>query len=110
MKCACGSGSHIFKRIFSSTIMASTLNDEPGLTFTYFTARPICVSYAFIWGKLLERQIFPKLMGLTKHLQACGMKIGITHRYNCFKLLRISLAYSMKLRFPESIRGIFDYS
>ena len=29
------------------------INDDPGLTLTYFTARSNWVSYAFEWGKLL---------------------------------------------------------
>ena len=32
-------------------------NDDPGLTLTYFMARSNLVSYAFIWGKLLESHL-----------------------------------------------------
>ena len=32
-------------------------NDDPRLTLTYFTARSNFVSYAFIWGKLLESHL-----------------------------------------------------
>ena len=32
-------------------------NDEPRLTMTYFTAMSNLVSYAFIWGKLLESNL-----------------------------------------------------
>ena len=32
-------------------------NDDPWLTLTYFTARSNLVSYAFIWGKLLESHL-----------------------------------------------------
>ena len=32
-------------------------NDDPRLTMTYFTARSNLVSYAFIWGKLLESHL-----------------------------------------------------
>ena len=32
-------------------------NDDPRLTLTYFTARSNVVSYAFIWGKLLESHL-----------------------------------------------------
>ena len=32
-------------------------NDDPRLTLTYFTARSNLVSYAFIWGKLLESHL-----------------------------------------------------
>ena len=30
------------------------INHEPGMTLTYFTARPTKVAYAFEWGKLLK--------------------------------------------------------
>ena len=33
------------------------LNDDPRLTLNYFTARSNLVSYAFIWGKLLESHL-----------------------------------------------------
>ena len=32
-------------------------NDDPRLTLTYFIARSNLVSYAFIWGKLLESHL-----------------------------------------------------
>ena len=32
-------------------------NDDPRLTLTYFTARSNLVSYAYIWGKLLESHL-----------------------------------------------------
>ena len=34
---------HKFYQVYS--------NDDPGLTFTYFTARSNLVPYAFVWGK-----------------------------------------------------------
>ena len=30
------------------------INDDPGLTLTYFTARSNLVAYIFEWGKLLQ--------------------------------------------------------
>ena len=30
------------------------INDDPGLTLTYFTARSNWVAYTFEWGKLLQ--------------------------------------------------------
>ena len=36
-------------------------NDDPGLTFTYFTSRSNLVPYAFVWEKVKQR-IFQKLL------------------------------------------------
>ena len=33
------------------------VNDDPGLTLTYFTARSNWVVYMFEWGKLLQSQL-----------------------------------------------------
>ena len=31
------------------------INDDPGLTLTYFTARSNWVAYTFEWGKLFQK-------------------------------------------------------
>ena len=36
------------------------LNDDPGLTFIYFTARSNWVAYTFEWGKLLQSHLMVK--------------------------------------------------
>ena len=33
------------------------INDNPGLTLTYFTARSNWVAYTFEWGKLLQSHL-----------------------------------------------------
>ena len=33
------------------------INDDPGLTLTYFTARSNWVAYTFEWGKLLQSHL-----------------------------------------------------
>ena len=33
------------------------INDDPGLTLTYFTARSNWVTYTFEWGKLLQSHL-----------------------------------------------------
>ena len=33
------------------------INDDPGMTFTYFTARSNWVAYTFEWGKLLQSHL-----------------------------------------------------
>ena len=33
------------------------INDDPGLTLTYFMARSNLVSYTFEWGKLLQSHL-----------------------------------------------------
>ena len=33
------------------------INDDPGLTFTYFTARSNWVTYTFEWEKLLQNHL-----------------------------------------------------
>ena len=35
-------------------------NDDPRLTLNYFTARSNLVSYAFVWGELLESHLMEK--------------------------------------------------
>ena len=35
------------------------INDDPGLTLTYFTARSNWVTYTFEWGKLLQSYLKP---------------------------------------------------
>ena len=34
------------------------INDDPGLTLTYFTARSNCFAYMFEWGKLFNTKSF----------------------------------------------------
>ena len=36
------------------------INDDPGLTLTYFTARSNWVAYMFEWGKLLQSHLMGK--------------------------------------------------
>ena len=44
-------------------------NDDPGLTLTYFTARPNLVPYAFIWEK-------GKTMDFSETIVVCDIKVG----------------------------------
>ena len=37
------------------------INDDPGLTLIYFTARSNWVAYKFEWGKLLQSHLWGKL-------------------------------------------------
>ena len=36
------------------------INDDPGLTLTYFTARSNLVAYTFEWGKVLQTHLMGK--------------------------------------------------
>ena len=36
------------------------INDDPGLTLTYFTARSNWVDYTFEWGKLIQNHLIGK--------------------------------------------------
>ena len=36
------------------------INDDPGLTFTYFTAMSKLVAYTFEWGKVLQSHLMGK--------------------------------------------------
>ena len=37
------------------------INDDPGLTLTYFTTKSNRVTYTFEWGKLLQSYLMGKL-------------------------------------------------
>ena len=39
------------------------INDDPGLTLTYFMARSNWVAYIFEWGKLLQSYLMGKTCG-----------------------------------------------
>ena len=44
------------------------INDDPGLTLTYFTARSNWVAYTFEWGKLLQSHLMEKTCSMTPGL------------------------------------------
>ena len=46
------------------------LNDDAGLTMTYFTARSNLIPYAFVWEK-------GKTMDFSETIVVCGVKVGI---------------------------------
>ena len=39
-----------------------SINDDPGLTFTYFTARSNLVACTFEWGKLLQSHLMEEIL------------------------------------------------
>ena len=45
------------------------LNDAPGLTLSYFTARSKLVPYAFVWEKV-------KIMDFSETIVVCDIKVG----------------------------------
>ena len=45
------------------------LNDDPGLTLTYFTARSNLVPYAFVWEK-------DKTIDFSETIVVCDIKVG----------------------------------
>ena len=38
------------------------INDDPGFTLTYFTARSNWVTYTFEWGKLLQSHLMEEIL------------------------------------------------
>ena len=38
------------------------INDDPGLTLTYFTARSNWFTYTFEWGKLLQSHLMEEIL------------------------------------------------
>ena len=44
-------------------------NDDPELTFTYFTARSNLISYAFVWEK-------GKIMDFSETIVVCDIKVS----------------------------------
>ena len=70
------------------------INDDPGLTLTYFTARSNLVAYAFEWEKLLQSHFNngKNLQQITKLQQiyvfeeiltsGCCLPLGYIHEYD----------------------------
>ena len=56
------------------------LNDDPGLTLTYFTARSNLAAYTFEWGKVLQSHLMgkPCSKGLNR-LKKCAYEKQIPH-------------------------------
>ena len=50
-------------------------NDDPGLTFIYFTARSNLVSYAFVWGKKKDKTI-----DFSESIVVYGLKLATDDR------------------------------
>ena len=49
------------------------INDDPGMTLTYFTARSNWVTYMFEWGKLLQSHLMEK---------TCSKRINVLMKNN----------------------------
>ena len=81
-------------------------NDDPRLTLTYFTARSNLVSYAFIWGKLLESHLieetyskwpeWQKIYVYIKILTPKGLSAPASGLYTCIKTWKIM--YKIRLQ------------
>ena len=52
------------------------INDDPGMTLTYFTAKSTCVAQAFEWGKLSKCD----LRGNTLCKWAKGLDIYVSYK------------------------------
>ena len=63
-------------------------NDDPRLTLTYFTARSNLVSYAFIWGKLLESHLMEETYNKWPEWQKVYVYIKILTPRGCLPLPR----------------------
>ena len=50
-------------------------NDDPGLTWTYFTARSKLVPYAFVWEK-------GKTVDFSESIVVCDVKVGKCSKLN----------------------------
>ena len=61
-------------------------NDDPRLTLTYFTARSNLVSYAFIWGKLLESHLMEETYSKWPEWQKVYVFIKILTPRGCLPL------------------------
>ena len=81
-------------------------NDDPRLTLTYFMARSNLVSYAFIWGKLLESHLIwrtlqqmtrvTKGLCLHKNSDPKGLSAPAPGLYTCIKTWNIM--YKIRLQ------------
>ena len=50
-------------------LLNNYINDDPGLTLTYFTARSNLVTEGFLWEKV-------KTMDFSETIGACDLKVG----------------------------------
>ena len=53
------------------------INDDPGLTLTYFTTRSDLVAYMFEWGKLLQSHLYEK------QIYSSGLSAPTPGQYTC---------------------------
>ena len=75
-----------------------SLNDDPGLTLTYFTARSNLVPYAFIWEK-------GKTMDFSETIIVCDIKVGRCSQPNKYmKLYEYERSRSFIDLGPRSLR------
>ena len=63
-------------------------NDDPRLTLIYFTARSNLVSYAFIWGKLLESHLMEETYSKWPEWRKVYVYIKILTPRGCLPLSR----------------------
>ena len=64
----------------SAQVLPSLLNDDPGLTLTYFVARSNLVPYAFVWEKC-------KTMDFSETIVVYDIKVGRCSQLNeCMNL------------------------
>ena len=84
-------------------------NDDPRLTLTYFTARSNLVSYAFIWGKLLESHLMEETYSKWPQWQKVYVYIKILTPRGCLPLPRgyIHVLKHEKICLKSDFKDIF---
>ena len=60
---------------YGARVLSIYLNNDPGLTLTYFTARSNLVSNAFVWKK-------GKSMDFSETIVVCDVKVGRCSKLN----------------------------
>ena len=70
-------------------------NDDPGLIFTYFTARSNLVPYAFVWEK-------GKTMDFSENIVVCDLKLA-THDRSDTKVFLTSKLCPLEAICPRAI-------
>ena len=78
-------------------------NDDPELTFTYFTARSNLVLYTFVWAK-------GKTMDYSETIVDYDVKVGrCSKRNDCMNLYGYQRSKSFTDLGPRSLRFTFSY-